>query len=263
MRRLLTVLGLLATASWAAGCSGPLVRNAPDASAPSDFPNHTAEQVVYQLAQAADAVQAFASESRVAFEAPEGGQSIGASLRARLADSVYATLRGPLGINVGRGLVTADSFFAYDQLGSRFYLGPLAIADAYVPGAGTPGALGHTLLGLLVPDTAVPWEVHADSSAYVLTEPGPDGLRRRYFVDPALWRVTALEEYGPDNDLLTRRTFTAFDIVDGVALPRRIMLEAPRDGLTVTIEHRRLALDPDALSLSFRRPDEAEVIRLE
>src|SRR5690606_28731887 len=154
MRRALTTLCLLSAAYGAAGCSGPLVRNAPDAAAPADFPHHTAEQIVYRLTEAAAGVARFRTDARAACETPEGTQRVGASLRARVADSVYASLRGPLGITVGRGLVTADSFFAYDQLNARFYLGPLAVADAYVPGAGAPGALGHTLLGLLVPDPA-------------------------------------------------------------------------------------------------------------
>ena len=265
MRHALAVLCLLSAVVWAGGCSGPLVRNAPDAAAPADFPNHTAAQIVYQLNQAAESVGAFRSEARVAFETPDGNQNVGASLRVRVADSVYATLRGPLGINVGRGLVTADSFFAVDQLNDRFYLGPLAAADAYVPGAGAPGALGHTLLGLLVPDPTVAWEVRADSADYVLTEPlaAVGAIRRRYVVDPSVWRVTALEELAPDGLVLTRRRFEAFDVVDGVVVPRRVVLAAPPDDLAVTVVHRQLTLDPAELDLSFRRPKDAEVIRLE
>jgi len=265
MRRFLPALCLLTSALWMAGCSGPLVRNAPDADAPADFPNHTAAQIVQQLAQAAASVAAFRSEARVDFETPGGGQRVGASLRARVADSVYASLRGPLGIHVGRGLVTADSFFAHDQLNGRLYLGPLAAADAYVPGAGEPGALGHTLLGLLVPDPTVPWEVRADTAVYVLTEPAvaTGQIRRRFVVDPALWRVTALEEVGPGGAVLTRRLFSAFDVVDGVVVPRRVVLAAPLDTLAVTVEHRQLTLDPAGLEITFRRPTDAEVIRLE
>src|SRR5690606_28419005 len=146
----------------------------------------------------------------------------------------------------------------------RFYLGPLAVADAYVPGAGAPGALGHTLLGLLVPDPDVAWEVRADAATYVLTEPeaGPDGLRRRFVVDPGLWRVTALEAFAPDGTAVTRRLFSAFDVVEGVVVPRRVVLAAPLDGLTVTFEHRQLTLDPADLGIRFRRPSDAEVIPL-
>jgi hypothetical protein len=263
MRYALSVLGLLSTVYWTAGCSGPLVRNAPDAEAPADFPHHTAEQIVYQLTAATAGVGTYRSEARVEVETPEGSQGVSASLRARVADSVYAALRGPLGINVGRGLATADSFFAHDQLGNRFYLGPLATADAYVPGAGEPGALGRTLLGLLVPDPAVAWEIRADSASYVLTSPPSGSPRLQYVVDPALWRVTALEETGPDGAVVTRRLFSAFDVVDGVVVPRRVLLAAPRDGLAVTVEHRQLTLNPEALDFPFRRPDDAEVIRLE
>jgi hypothetical protein len=244
-----------------AGCSGPLVRNAPEAEAPADFPNHTAAQIIRQVAAATGGVQSFSSEARVHVSSPALSQSLGASLRANLTDSVFAALRGPLSISVGRGLATADSFLAYDQLNRRLYLGPLAAADRYVPGAGAPGALAHTLLGLLVPEAEVSWQVVPASATYVLTEPGTNG-RRRYTVDPALWRVTALEELAADGSVLQRRTFDAFDVVDGFVMPRRITLTSPPDGSEVVIEHERLTLDPADLTFPFRRPTGAEVIRL-
>lgn len=259
----LSVYGLLSTVLWTTGCAGPLVRNAPDADAPADFPYHTAAQIVYRLTAATAGVAAYRSEARVEVETPNGDQGISASLRVRVADSVFAALRGPLGLNVGRGLVTADSFLAHDLLNGRFYLGPLTAADAYVPGAGEPGALGRTLLGFLVPDGSVAWEVQADSVSYVLTEPEAGGVRRRYVVDPALWRVTALDEVDADGTVLTRCLFSAFDVVDGIIISRRVVLTAPPEGLAVTVEHRQLTLNPTALDLSFRRPSDAEVIRLE
>ena len=263
MRRLFAASCLLSSILWLMGCSGPLVRNAPDASAPADFPNHTAEQILYQLRASTAGVAAYRSEARVEIETPDGGQGVGATLRARLADSVSVSLRGPLGINVGRGLVTADSFFAFDGLNGRFYLGPLGVADAYVPGAGAPGALAHTLLGFLQPDPAVPWEVHPDASHYVLTGPETDGAARRYVVDPAVWRVTELEERAADGALLTSRRFSAFDVVEGTVVPRRVELARPAEGLSVTVEHRQLTLNPPDLTLPFRRPSDAEMIRLE
>jgi hypothetical protein len=247
-----------------AGCSsGPLVRDAPDTATPADFPNHTAEQVLYQLTASAAPVASYRSEADVALVTPDGDRSAGASLRARLADSLYASLRGPLGITVGRGLATADSFFAHDVLDGRLYAGALAAAEGYVPGAGEPGALARTLLGLLVPDPAVAWEVHPEAATYVLTGPADAGGSRRYVVDPALWRVTALDEFAADGTPLTSRRFDAFDTVDGVVVPRRVVLASPPDGLSVTVEHRQLTLNPPDLVLPFRRPTDAEVVRLE
>jgi hypothetical protein len=52
-------------------------------------------------------------------------------------------------------------------------------------------------------------------------------------------------------------------VVDGVVVPRRVVLAAPLDTLTVTVEHRQLTLSPADLDLSFRRPTDAEVVRLE
>ncbi|NNF59444.1 MAG: DUF4292 domain-containing protein [Rhodothermaceae bacterium] len=255
-------LGLLATALWLTGCSGPLVRNAPDAEAPADFPNHSALQIVQQVTTSTDGLTAFSSEARVQIESPSLSQSIGASLRASLTDSVYASLRGPLSISVGRGLVTADSFLAYDRLNRRFYLGTLAMADRYVPGAGEPGMLARTLIGHLVPEIEVPWQVTPNAATYVLTEPGTE-VRRRYTVDPALWRVTAYEELAPDGTVLNRRTFTAFDVIEGLVAPRQITLASPPSASEIVIEHRRLILNPDDLTFPFQRPSDVETIRLD
>lgn len=253
---------LLALLVVLGGCSGPLVRNAPDVDAPADFPNHTAEQIVYHVTAALPAVTTYRSEARISIEGPDFSQRVGASLRARLADTLYASLRGPFSIAVGRGLVTADSFFAFDQLNGTLYVGALAVAERYAPGAGTPGALAQTLLGFVAPEPEVAWQVAPDSATYVLTEPG-EGLRRRYTVDPALWRVTRFEELLPDGALLTVRTFSAFDVVEEVIVPRRVTLASPLDQTELTVEHQQVRLDPESLSFPFSPPSDAEVVVLE
>ena len=262
MRHTRSALGLLTAALWFAGCSGPLVRNAPDAEAPADFPNHSAAQIIQHVTAATNGVAAFSSEARVEIESPSLSQGVGASLRASLTDSVYASLRGPFSISVGRGLVTADSFFAYDRLNRRFYLGTLGTADRYVPGAGEPGVLARTLIGHLVPEIEVPWQVTPTAAMYVLNEPGT-AYRRRCTVDPALWRVTAYEELAPNGTVLSRRTFSAFDVIEGRVAPRQIILASPPDGLEVTIEHQRLTLNPEELTFPFQRPSDVETIRLD
>lgn len=256
MRRVLLALLVL----LAAGCSGPLVRNAPDGEAPSDFPNHSAPEIVRLIEASTRGIDTYRSEARLRIQSPEVSQSVGASLRANVADTLTASLRGPLSLNVGRTLVTADSFFAVDQLNNRYLYGSLGVAERFVPGSGRPGALAQNLLGLIVPAVATPWTVSTDSSLYVLTEPGG---QRQYRIDPSVWRVVQLDERDPDGHLLTRRVFEAFDVIDERVVPRRVVLTSITADSEVTVEHQRLTLNPDGLTFRFSVPSDAERIPLD
>ena len=260
MPRLLAALILLT----AAGCSGPLVRNAPDVEAPADFPGHTAEQIAYQLATQAPDIRAFRSEGRLHIESPTISQGIGVSIRASLADSLYAKLRGPLSLDVGRTLITADSILAHDKLNHKFYYGPLEVMDRYVPGAGEPGILAKTLLGMIAPTVTESTMVEADSQFYYVSVMDAAGhIREHWTVDPALWRVVRMEERATDGTVVTSRAFSSFDVVDDFVLPRHVELSSPAEGITITIEHRQLTMNPDPLTFPFSRPRDVELIPLE
>ena len=255
MRRSLLFLSAL----WMAGCSGPLVRNAPTERVPDAYPHHTAAQVVERITVSIAAIESYQSEARVAIDSPKLNQSVGASLRARVRDSLTGTLRGPLGISLGRGLTTADSFYAYSGLEGTFYHGGLSVAERYIPGAGVSGALGRALLGLVVPDPATSWRVQPRDGRYLLTS---SDNRQRFLVNPALWRIDRVELF-TEGKLSMRQTFEAFDQIDGLAVPRRVVLSAPAQGITLSIEHNKLALNPSDLDLSFKRPRGAEVVALD
>ncbi len=258
--RLLAILAFFG----AAGCSGPLVRNAPLANAPAYFPNHTAEQVAYQLALGMPNIRSFRSEGRLHIQSPTISQGVGVSIRASLADSLYAKLRGPLNIEVAVALVTADSILAHDKLNRKLYFGSLAVADRYVAGADEPGLLARTLLGMVKPLVAEHTTIDADSQFYFLRMTDSAGrLRELWTVDPALWRVVAVEERGPDGAVQTRRVFTSFDTVDGVVLPRGVELSSPSRQISITVEHQQLTLNPANLSFPFSRPRDVSRVRLE
>ncbi len=260
MPRILAALLLFS----AAGCSGPLVRNAPNADAPADFPNHTVEQVVYRLAAGTAGIRSFRSEGRLNVESHNISQGVGVSIRASLVDSLYAKLRGPLNIEVAVTLITADSILAHDKLNRDFYYGPLRVADRYVPGADKPGLLARTLLGLIVPLVDENTNLNADGHFYYITKLDESGrIRERWAIDPAIWRVTRMEEFSADGTVITRRSFSSFDTVNAVVLPRTVELSSPARGITISIEHQQLTLNPIPLTYPFSRPRDVEFIRLE
>ena len=252
---------LLALLVAGAGCSsGPLVRNAPDLGAPADFPNHTAEQVVGRMALVAehDALVAFSSQARLEIRSPERDATVSATIRQRAADTLWASVRGPLGIEVARVRATPDSFAVLDKLNDRLYLGAVADAADYLPTPTDTRDLFDNLLGALRPDPGAAWSLRADAEYYYLTDPVSE---RVFTVDPASWRTVRYQGF-EGGVLVDERTFSAFDEIDGRIVPRRIELRNPRAATRLTIEQRQITLNPAALAFPFS-PGDADVHRLD
>lgn len=238
-----------------AGCSaGPRVTDTPDAGPVAGYPNHTPEQIRALVEASVGRVQAYRSEARV--EAESGGRDlrVSAGLRARLADTLFAVVRGPLGIEGGRALVTPDSFFAHDKLGGRLLYGAAGAAERYVPGASAPGALARALLGLDVPDVGPGWTVRPDSGRYVLAAPGG---AETWTISPQTWRVLLVQARAADGRPITRR-YDDFAAVGGVVVPRLAVLASPADGATLRVEHREITLNPATLEFPFSPPPDLE-----
>jgi hypothetical protein len=247
-----------------AGCTpaGPLVRDAPGGEIPTGYPNQTAEQVIAAVRASVAPVQSASADGDLRVEGPDDSQSATFSLRARLGDSLTAVVRGPLGIEGGRGLVTMDSFYVADRINRQFLLGPVRAADRYVPGAGSQEQIARAALGLLVPESDMDWSITPTDGLYRLVGRLPSGVgSREYTIDPALWRVVRVLDFDAGGQRVGRQTFEAFDTVDGLVLPRRVVLEGGET--TVAFEHRRLAVNPPDLRLRFSRPEDYETIRVE
>ena len=251
---------LAALAVLAAGCSsGPLVTDAPEAETPSGYPNHSLEEILASVEASVAPVASVASDGDLRIEGEDGSQSATFSLRARLADSLTVVVRGPLGIEGGRGLVTPDSFYAADRISRQFLFGPVEAADRYVPGAGSSERMARAVLGLLVPEADVPWTLSAVDGAYRLVARLGAGVRE-YTVDPGLWRVVRVREFDAEGRSAGSQTAEAFDTVEGVVFPRRVRLDG--GGTSVEVEHRRLVVNPPDLRLRFERPEDYERIEI-
>ncbi len=255
--RLLLAFALL----FVAGCSsGPLVRDAPDLTAPADFPNHTAEQIVFLMETVAerDSLVAFSSQAKVEVRSPERDAELSATIRHRAADTLWASARGPFSIEVARARATPDSVFLHDKFNGRLYVGSMETVSQFLPGPVDTAALFDTMLGRIRPASGEGWSVQSDSSYYILTDEGGNEV---FTVDPASWRTVRYEGFIAEQ-LIDERSFSAFDLIDGRVLPRRVVLRNPAEATQVTVEHRSLTLNPSALEFPFS-PGDAEIIPLD
>lgn len=242
------------------GCHiGPLVRDSPDDALPADFPEHSVQQVLAQMAGATPRVRSFRTEANIQLQSPMQEASASAGFRGR-GDTLYAVFRGPLGFDAARALVTADSFFFADQLRSHLYIGSAASAQLFLPGASTPGALRSMLLGLQLPDSTP--LMAATDRHYILLERSETSTRR-FTVDPATWRVVAYRETDDQGSVLSDHTYEAFDRIDGFVMARRAILTSPAYQTRMEIEHRRLDLNPAGLTLTYRPPRHFDTTNLD
>ena len=107
------------------------------------------------------------------------------------------------------------------------------------------------------------WTVTPDSGRYILVHRRPDRTRRVLVVDPGLWRVVQAQELDASNTVVADQRFSAFDTVDGVVMPRRVVLTAPGEGVRIQLEHNRLLVNPSDFRLRFARPTGVEVIEID
>lgn len=256
LARLLWLLPLVAVV----GCvpTGPLVTDAPTGPA-AGYPDHSVTDIVTAVSASVAPILSVAADGDLRVEQEGNDQSATFSLRTRLSDSTTVVVRGPLGITVGRALVTADSVYFANALQDELVIGPLSAADQIVPGASADARVVRAALGVLVPEADVAWSLTAQDGLYQLTGRLPGGVgSRAYTIDPAIWRVVRVVEFGTDGRQAGIQEASAFDTVDGVVLPRRVRLEGA--GTTVSLEHRRLEVNPADLRLRFVRPEGYEVI---
>jgi hypothetical protein len=242
-----------------AGCApGPLVVSPPDLEVPAEFPQHSARQIIALMSAAPVQVTSFRSEARLATTSPGESQNATASIYDR-NDSLLAIVRGPMGIEAGRWLVTRDSFYFHDRIQNRLYFGPVEAASAFIPGAVSFDEIVATFIGLVLPEPEIEWTVRADDRYYYLEDPD---VSRTFVIDPAVWRAVRYEERQPGRSLARQlRLFSEFDTVDGLVLPRRVELQSPVEGTGAVIEHVRLSLNVDNPPIRFN-PVGAERIRL-
>lgn len=245
---------LLATL-WLAGCSGSReLADRPDL--PDAFPNHSLVQI-HQNVQtpAADTLVTLKAKTSLTIRTPEQSASLSADLNQRRSDSLYMSLSPGLGIEAARVLITPDSFYVYDRIRKKLTYGSLTYAADFLPASLTGEDVFLTLLGFNAPDEGVDWEVTADSALYLLRDPSG---RYHYTIDPTVWRVVRYEERRHGGDIVETRTFSDFDLIGGLFLPRRINLERPLDDTRIMIYYRDLTLNATDLTFDLRVSDSAE-----
>ena len=185
----------------------------------------------------------------LSLQSPLYSGSMTARITHRREDSLMVTLaaRG-LGIEAGRLLVTQDSFFLFNRLAGEVTVGT---GTDFLPGFfGTHEAMVR-LLGLLVPNSSVAWDVQMTEYGYLLHD-ASSGLD--YTVDTDTWRVISMERRLPSGQLAESMHYGEFSPFGDGLYPQRVTYRSPVTQITAQLYIRRLTFDRDIHSLRLGAP---------
>lgn len=226
---------------------------------PSAFPNHTPEAIRQAVQSQTDTLNAFEGDVRMNIDSPMRDGRFRATLRQQRADSLWMNVRGPLGINAARMLVTPDSFYVHNRIENELSVGPVAAMQRVLPLPVSSELLFQNLLGLLVPPQGPGWSVRAADAQYHFEHASG---RYTYSVDPSIWRVVRYVERDASGAVVDERTFTDHTRVAGVLLPTRVRLHRPADGVQALVAYRSITLDPESLSFPLDVPSDVHRVAL-
>ena len=257
----LTRSAMVLTVLWMAGCAGSRLPVDTRPDLPDAFPNHTVAQIQQKIrTTGAEKVQAYTAKASLAIRTPAQNGTFTARMKHRRSDTLFMAFSVGLGIEPARMLVTPDSFFVHDRIKKQLNYGSLEFASSFIPIPLSGDDVFLTFLGLMLPEAEMAWTLDTDSSYYHLRDPSG---RRRYIIDPTVWRVVRYEERTAQGVLLEARTFTEYDVFDAMYLPRRIILQRPLDDTSLSIYYRELTLNPQPLSFDWDVKDSVERVLID
>lgn len=192
-------------------------------------------------------VDAYLAESSLSIKTPARSGSFNASISHRKNDSLMITI-SMLGIQGVKTLITPDSFYVHDRINKELTIGGIEKLQRILPLPVTSESLYASMLGLLEPESRSTLELSADSRYYTLSVAEQN---KKFMIDPAYWRIVRYEERSDDGSLIEERTFSEFDDIEGVYLPRRLTFRRPVDDMSASIYYRDININPRSISFDF------------
>lgn len=227
----------------ATGCTATRQLPVPDPDPPPA--RGSAAEVLGRL-PAADSLWAFFRvDARLSYSAPQGRGTVSAEIHARPGDTVYVTLRAPLGIEVGRALVTRDSIHFHDRVAGVLYSGDRD--SGLLPAGWQAARLGPAFFGFDPPEGG-DWQIESDSGLVRLERAGG---RETLLVDPSLNRITLHDVRDGTGTVVESRRYTDFERFAGRWLPRRIVTMRPAEEARASFQVRNVEPEPAGTPVPF------------
>jgi Domain of unknown function (DUF4292) len=174
---------------------------------------------------------------------------------------------GPFGIELAQTLVTKDKFMFYDVLQNTAYEGEtnenilknifridLSFSDLMDAFIGSVNLTEHLYKS--------PTQYSIDNDQYVLTyADSVTGETTNYKVDIKQLGITDYQLLNKEGNVILSGKYSRFNELENVAVPYSVEVQNKREGQLVTIEYKQMAANKKDVSIDFRLPGDATVIK--
>jgi outer membrane biogenesis lipoprotein LolB len=182
-------------------------------------------------------------------------------------DSILLTIMGPFGIELAQTLVTKDKFMFYDVLQNTAYEGEtndnilknifridLSFSDLMDAFIGSVNLTKHLYKS--------PTKYSIDDDQYLLTYVDTlSGETTNYKVDIKQLGITDYKLLNSDGNVILSGKYSRFNNLENVAVPYSIEVQNKKEGQLVTIEYKQMSANKNDVSIDFRLPGDATVIK--
>lgn len=182
-------------------------------------------------------------------------------------DSISLTIMGPFGIELAQTLVTKDKFLFYDVLQNTAYEGEtnddilknifkinLSFSDLMDAFLGSVNLTKHLYKS--------PTKYSIDGDQYALTYVDSlTGEITNYKVDIRELGITDYQLKNKNGNVILSGKYSRFNDLENVAVPYSIQVQNRSEDELVTIEYRQMSANIKGVSIDFRLPGDATVIR--
>lgn len=184
----------------------------------------------------------------------------------RKPDSVYMNILGPFGIELANILVTRQEYEFFEALNNTLYKGNLdddvlsqifkfnikfsELLDAFIGAVNLTGELYRE------PDNFV-----IAGGKYFFTYIDKEGnYTSEYVINIENLAITDYRYRDKDRNILIEGTYSNFQQVENVQIPRKIVIKSPLDNQTVTITYKNVKVNDENSVIDFSVPSDASII---
>lgn len=182
-------------------------------------------------------------------------------------DTIFLSILGPFGIELGQALLTNKEFTFYDALSNTAYKGSVD-SDALqnIFRIDLPFEL---IFDALTGSLNLTEQLYKNPDDYQITKTDytlsyNDLIRKNKInikVDRRRLSVIDYELKSMDSDLTIKGTFSNFEIIDNVPIPFIITIENKSSRQKLELNYKKIVLNNRSLSINFSIPDDAEIVK--
>lgn len=227
-----------------------------------------ADRLVTKLEANRRKIRTFDGSGSISVQTPSFSNSASFNIIVSKPDSIYLSIEGPFGIELANALITKQNFQFYNAMGNTLYRGETSsdilkeifrlnisfndLLDALV------GSVNLTQRLYKVPDDYM-FNQNQYEIAYLDSS---EQSKVKYIVDLRDLGIREFTIQSFSGTEILKGIYSGFTSVEGVAIPKRIVITNKKDKQTIEINYSDFKVNDGKTRIKFEYPEDADIIDL-